>query len=39
MVYNRSPERVEEFKTYAKENEIEEDHYEVITDLKVIGEK
>jgi hypothetical protein len=39
MVYNRSPERVEEFKSYAKDNEVEEEHYEVVTDLKVIGEK
>jgi hypothetical protein len=39
MVYNRSPERVEEFKSYAKDNEVEEENYEVVTDLKVIGEK
>jgi len=39
MVYNRSSERVEEFKTYAKENEVGEGEYEVVTDLKVIGEK
>jgi hypothetical protein len=39
MVYNRSPERVDEFKAYAKENEVEEGHYEVVKDLKEIGEK
>jgi len=39
MVYNRSPKGVEEFKTYAKENEVEEGHFEVVTDLKIIGEK
>lgn len=39
MVYNRSPERVDEFAAYAKENEVEEGHYQVVKDLKEIGEK
>lgn len=39
MVYNRSENRVDEFKTYASECQVEEGHYTVAKDLKVIGEK
>lgn len=39
MVYNRSSQRVDEFKTYASENEVKEEHYIVVKDIKEIGEK
>lgn len=39
MVYNRSPRRVDEFKSYASDNSVKEEHYVVVQDIKEIGEK
>jgi len=39
IVYNRSSSGVDDFKSYAKDNQVEEGHYVFVEDVKEIGEK
>jgi hypothetical protein len=38
-VYNRSVERVDEFKEYAEKRGVTDEQYQVVTDLKEIGRR